>query len=71
MNYVLKGSFLKGKGQATEFSTTRVTFFFKDFLATISTMDGELQKTTKDNGLQEKSVVMESIKATMQLGMLN
>jgi hypothetical protein len=71
MNCVLKGSFLKGKGQAMELSTTRVTFFFKDFLVIISTMDGELQTTTKDNGLQEKSMVMESIKATMQLGMLN
>ena len=66
MNYALKVSYLRVKERAMELNITKAISFIKDFSIAISTMDGESLITMKDNGLQEKSAVMASIKATTQ-----
>ncbi len=71
VNYVLKASFSRAKEQVTELSITKAISFIKDSSTAINTMDGVSLTTMKDNGLQEKSAVMASIKATMQSGTQN
>ena len=71
VNYVLKASFSRAKEQVTELSITKAISFIKDSSTAINTMDGVSLTTMKDNGLQEKSAVMASIKATTQSGTPN